>query len=136
MNYANQNKYLETSIQTATPAQLLIMLYDGAIRFCRSAIEAVNQKKYEEAHNFFVRTQDIVMEFAITLDKKAPMAEQLLSLYDYFIFRLTEANTQKVVEPAQEVLAHLMELKETWIQAARQTSSQGAATTTSYSQSR
>lgn len=119
MIQAQVNKYLESAVQTASPAQLLIMLYDGAIRFSRAAIEAIQKQKHEEAHNNLLRAQDIISEFVITLDRSAPMAEELLQLYEYFIHRLREANTKKQPEPIQEVLGHLVELKETWVQAAK-----------------
>ncbi|TBL73017.1 flagellar export chaperone FliS [Paenibacillus thalictri] len=112
-----QNKYLEMTIQTATPAQLLIMLCDGAIRFCRKAIDSLNENKHQEAHNYLMRVQDIINEFVITLDKKSSVAEGLLQLYDYFIHRLMEANINKKAEPAEEVLQFLMELKNTWVEA-------------------
>lgn len=113
-----QNKYLETSIQTATPTQLLIMLYDGAIRFCKLAINALNDKNNQEANNYLIRVQDIISEFTITLDRNMPIADELLHLYDYFIRRLTEANVQKQIEPIEEVMGYLQEMKETWVQAA------------------
>ena len=90
MNQAQRNKYLETTVQTASPAQLLIMLYDGAIRFSRAALEAIQQKNYQEVHNNLLKVQDIISEFIITLDRSAPVAEGLLQLYEYFIFRLRE----------------------------------------------
>jgi flagellar secretion chaperone FliS len=116
---SQQNKYLETSIQSATPAQLLIMLYDGAIRFCRMGIDSTKKGNIEDAHKYYCKTQDIVQEFIITLDRKADVAEGLLQLYEYFNFRLVEANTKKDIAPAEEVLKHLQELKEIWIQAAK-----------------
>lgn len=114
-----QNKYLEMTVRTATPSQLLIMLYDGAIRFCRMGIEAIKQNRFEDASNHLYRVQDIVKEFIITLDQNSPVAENLLSLYEYFIHQLVQANTKKDIQPAEEVLGYLMELKETWIQAAK-----------------
>jgi flagellar protein FliS len=118
MIQAQRNKYLETSVQTATPAQLLIMLCDGAIRFCKHAIEALKAQKYEEANEYLGRTQDIVSEFAITLDRSAEISEQLSRLYEYFNYRLIQANIKKSPEPAEEVLGYLLDLKETWVQAA------------------
>ncbi|TDF93486.1 flagellar export chaperone FliS [Paenibacillus piri] len=116
---AQRNKYLETTIQTATPAQLLIMLCDGAIRFCKSAIEAIKNNNHQEANTQFVKVQNIISEFIITIDRSAPVADSLLRLYEYFNYRLIEANIKKAVEPAEEVLGYLVELKETWIQAAK-----------------
>lgn len=116
------NKYLETAVQTATPIQLLIMLYDGAIRFCRIGIDAIQHKNYAEANHNLIKCQNIIREFMVTIDRDASVSDGLIRLYDYFIFRLIEANTKKVTEPAEEVLAHLIELKATWIQAAKEAS--------------
>jgi flagellar secretion chaperone FliS len=114
-----RNKYLETSIQTMTPTQLLMMLYDGAIRFCRQGIEAINNNDAANAHMNLTKAQDIIDEFVITLDHDAPIAETLLPLYDYYKHLLTEANIKKSIEPIEEVLGYLSEMKETWMQAAK-----------------
>jgi len=119
MQLQQRNKYLETTIQTAKPAQLLIMLYDGAIRSCRAAIEAIKAKQITEANVQLQKSQQIINEFIITLDQSSPLAEGLTQLYEYFKARLTEANMTKTAEPAEEVLGYLVELKETWIQAAK-----------------
>lgn len=112
-------KYIKQSIQTIPPSQLLIMLYDGAIRFTKTAIQAIEKKDMLEAHKNIVKTQDIVQEFIITLDHNAPVAEGLLKLYDYFNYLLIRANIKKDVKLLQEVLGYLVELRETWVQAAR-----------------
>ncbi|MGM0884182.1 MAG: flagellar export chaperone FliS [Bacillota bacterium] len=115
-----RNKYLQTTVQTASPQQLLIMLYDGAIRFCRQGIEAIKSMDYAVANTSFLRTQDIINEFIITIDRTSPLSENLLYLYEYFNKCLIESNIKKNIEPAEEVLGHLIELKETWVQAAKQ----------------
>ncbi|TXK80943.1 flagellar export chaperone FliS [Paenibacillus sp. N3.4] len=120
MLQAQRNRYLENTVQTASPAQLLIMLCDGAIRFCRAGIEALKTTNYQDANTSLVKVQDIISEFAITIDRNAPVASDLLKLYEYFNHRLIEANMKKSIEPAEEVLGYLMQLKETWMQAAKQ----------------
>lgn len=127
MIQAQRNKYMENTIQTATPAQLLIMLCDGAIRYCRVSIEALKTMNYQEANTNLIKVQDIISEFSITIDRNAPIAADLLSLYEYFNRRLIEANMKKSVEPAEEVLGYLLQLKETWLQAAKQVSASSAA---------
>ena len=119
MIQSQRNKYMENTVQNATPAQLLIMLIDGATRFCKMGISAIEQKNHAEANLNLRKVQDIVSELIITLDRKSSIADGLLRLYEYFNFRLTEANIQKKVEPAQEVLGYLLEMKEVWIQAAK-----------------
>lgn len=120
MIQSQRNKYLENTVQNATPAQLLIMLCDGAIRFCRAGIEALKNTNYQDANTNLVKVQDIISEFSITIDRSAPIAGDLLRLYEYFNHRLIEANLKKSVEPAEEVLGFLIQLKETWMQAALQ----------------
>lgn len=115
-----RNMYLQNMVQTASPEKLLIMLYDGAIRFCKQGIEAIKTQRFADANTSLQRVQDIVNEFIITIDRSSPLAPSLLQLYDYFNMRLIEANTTKSTEPAEEVLGHLVELKETWVQASRQ----------------
>ena len=120
MLHPQRNKYMQTTIQTATPAQLLIMLYDGAIRNCRQAIEAIKDNRNSDANDTLLKAQNIISEFIITLDRSNPVSEGLLKLYEYFNTRLIEANMTKSIEPAEEVLGHLVELKETWVQAAKE----------------
>ncbi|WP_424766661.1 flagellar export chaperone FliS [Paenibacillus sp. sgz302251] len=120
MQLQQSNKYLQSTVQTTTPAQLLIMLIDGGIRFCRQGVEAIKEKRYSDANKFLLKTQDVINEFIITLDRTSPIAENLLRLYEYFNARLVESNIKKDVVPAEEVLGHLIELKETWFQAAKQ----------------
>jgi flagellar protein FliS len=123
MIQTQQNKYLETAIQSASPAQLLIMLCDGAIRFCKQSIEALKVKNYEEANRNIIKVQDIIKEFVITLDNKAPIAANLLAIYDYMERRLIEANIYKLLEPVEEVLGYLQELRTTWFEANKLASS-------------
>ena len=119
MLHAQQNKYLETAVQTATPAQLLIMLCEGAIRFCRIGIEAIKECRLEEANRNFCKAQAIISEFAITLNKSYQISQDLLKLYDYFVYLIIQANTKKIIEPAEEALGYLVDLKETWIEASK-----------------
>lgn len=119
MIQAQRNKYLETTIQTASPAQLLIMLCDGAIRFCKAGIEAINNRNYEEANRNICKAQDIITEFSITLDRNSSVADSLLKLYEYYLYLLIEGNMKKKTEPIEEVQGYLTELKETWVQAAK-----------------
>lgn len=120
MQTQQRNKYLQTTVQTASPQQLLLMLYDGAIRFVRQGTEAIKDQDFAVANTSFLRAQDIINEFIITIDRTSEVSENLIKLYEYFKMRLVEANMKKSTEPAEEVIGHLQELKETWMQAAKQ----------------
>jgi len=126
MLQSQTERYLETAVQTATPAQLLLMLYDGAIRFCRAGAEAIKQRDYAAANTYLQKTQAIIRELLVTLDRRYPVAEPLSQLYDYFLNRLLQANLKKDPAPAEEVLGYLVDLKNTWAEAAK-LASKGAA---------
>lgn len=110
-------KYRNSSINTATPGELTLMLYNGAIKFCNQAIVSMETKDLESAHKYIIRVQDIIEEFIITLDRKYPISESLELMYDYIDRRLKEANADKNVEILNEVLGYLRELRDTWKEA-------------------
>lgn len=115
-------QYRRTQIQTSDPGDLLLMLYQGGLKFSKLALEAMQQKDIEKTHNNIVKTQDIIMELSTTLNFEAggEIAENLERLYDYMYRRLTEANVKKAVEPLEEVIQMLTDLYETWAQVVQQ----------------
>ncbi|CAM3233834.1 MULTISPECIES: flagellar export chaperone FliS [Paenibacillus] len=117
------DQYRQSSVQTSSPGQLLIMLYDGAIRFVRTAIDGLGAKDYQKVSLNLGKAQTIVSELSVTLDRSADIAENLNALYEYINFLLIDANTKKNAEPAEEALGYLKELKETWVQASKMVSS-------------
>lgn len=114
-----QNKYLNHTVQTATPAQLLIMLYDGCIRFCKLAIHGLEQNDLQIVNTNLVKAQAIINELIVTLDMNIALSHDLRQIYDYWNRRLIEANMKKQKEPVEEVLGFLNEMKEAWVQAAK-----------------
>lgn len=93
------------------------MLYDSAVKYCRLAIESLNAKRLLDANNCLIRAQDIFRELRLTLNRDIPVAGNLEALYAYFIDRLLHANMKKEIEPVQEVLGFVLDLRETWRQA-------------------
>jgi flagellar protein FliS len=114
-----QERYLHNTVQQASPAQLLIMLYDGAIRFCKLSHKELLEANYQLANTHLLKAQDIVRELMCTLNMDYPISKDLYNLYDYFVFLLIEANIKKISEPVSEVITYLIELKETWVQASK-----------------
>ncbi len=112
-------EYLKTQIQTASREQLVLMLYDGAIRFSDQARDMIAAKDYEEAHNLLIRAQNIVMELLYALDRKTggEVADNLASLYTYCYNRLVEANVHHLPEKVEESNSVLRGLREAWAQA-------------------
>lgn len=107
-------EYQKNKILTATPAEVTLMLYEGAIKFCNIAIMSIEQKDLEKAHVNIMKTQRIIEEFRNTLDRKYPVAEEFDKIYVYVLRRLFEANIQKDKEILEEVNTHLRSLRDTW----------------------
>lgn len=107
-------QYNNSKILTASPAELTLMLYDGAIKFCNIAIMGIEQKDVQKAHDNIVKVQRIIDEFRSTLDHKYPVAEDFDRVYVYILRRLFEANVKKDKEILEEVLVHLRSMRDTW----------------------
>jgi flagellar protein FliS len=105
----NNSKFL-----TASPADLTLMLYDGAIKFTNIAIDAIEKKDIEKAHNNIMKTEHIIQEFQATLNHKYPIAEDFNNVYVYLLSRLRQANIKKDAEILEEVLKHLRTMRDTW----------------------
>ena len=112
-------QYQKTTVETASNKKILIMLYDGAIQFLNKAKIALSEKNWEQSHNNLMGAQRILEEFINTIDKEPnpELAQNLINLYEYFITRLVQANMKHQIEPVDEVLKFLKDLKATWEQA-------------------
>ncbi len=109
-------QYRATKVGTASPVNLVVMLYQGVVRFTRAGIEATERGDVQAAHRGFVRAQDIIAEpvSALDHDRGGEVAKQLLALYDYAFRRLVEANCKKDPAPGLEVIRMFRELGTAW----------------------
>lgn len=107
-------QYNNSKVLTASPAELTLMLYEGAIKFCTIAIMAVEQKDIEKANNHIQKTERIIDYFRQTLDMSYPVAEDFERVYTYLSRRLVEANIKKDKEILEEVNGHLRSMRDTW----------------------
>ena len=106
--------YQKNAVQTASPAKLTLMLYDGAVKFTNIAIEAIEAGDNEKAHNNIVKAQNIIVEFRSTLDMKYPVAKDFDVVYDYIYRRLVEANMKKDKDILVEALKYIKTMRDTW----------------------
>lgn len=113
--------YQQNSVNTASKEKLLIMLYDGLVRFIKQGIAGIEEKDMIKSNTNLVKAQSIILEFMATLNLEigGEMAKSLMALYDYMHRRLIEANIKKDVDIAKEVLGFAEELKETFEEAYR-----------------
>lgn len=107
-------QYQNSRILTASPAELTLMLYEGAIKFGNMAIIGMKQKDIEKAHVNLKKVQRIVAEFRATLDMKYPVAQDFDRIYIYLEQRMTEANLTKDPEIMEEVVKHLRSMRDIW----------------------
>ena len=113
------NKYKSTSITTATPEQVLLMLYESAIKSGKLAKVALEKGMIAEKCKHIMKVHDIVSELKNTLDhaKGPKVAEQLDGLYDYCISQLLKANVENSVTALDSVVKVLTTLYEGWVAA-------------------
>ena len=114
MDTNTMNVYQKNAIMTASPAELVLMLYEGAIKFCNIAKIGIEQKDYEKANSNIKRARAIIMELRVTLDHKYPVWEDFERVYDYIYRRLMDANIEKNNEILDEALGYIREMRDTW----------------------
>lgn len=115
-NQANQAyaEYNRNKVLTASPAELTLLLYEGAIKFCNIAIIGLEQNDMERTHNNIVKVENIIEEFQATLNHKYPVAEDFDKIYKYIYNLLVEANIKKDKELLEQALTELRGMRDTW----------------------
>jgi len=110
------NKYLETQVKTASPIQLVCMLYDGAIKFANLALTGIKEGNIEKKTVNIVKTEKIISELRISLnfDKGGEIAANLDRLYDFMYTYLIEANANDDITKLEHVIKMLLSLRESW----------------------
>lgn len=118
-------QYNNSKVLTASPAELTLMLYEGAIKFCNIAIVAIEQKDIQKAHTNIVKAEKIIDHFRATLDMKYPVAKDFDRVYVYLQQRLFEANMKKDKAIMEEVCEHIRSMRDTWKEVMRLNKVQG-----------
>ncbi len=114
--------YKETQVKTANQGRLIVMLYDGAIKFLNIALSGLPDKKYDLVNNNIIKAQDIISELMLSLNfDVGDFADKLYSLYTYMNKKLVEGNIKKSSDPLKEVIVYLNELKLAWTRVAAHT---------------
>lgn len=107
-------QYNNSKVLTASPGELTLMLYEGAIKFCNIAIVAVEAKDIEKAHIHITKVERIIDYLRQTLDMKYAVAQDFERIYSYLSQRLIEANIKKDKEILEEISEHLRSVRDTW----------------------
>ena len=126
--------YKAQSVQTASPGKLVLMLFDGYLRFTTAAVKSFEEtdltKKNEGINNNLIKAQNIVTELQSSLDMSVPgeLPGTLYRLYDYVLHQLQQANLQKKPEPIAEADKVIAELREAWAEMLIQNPTEGGST--------
>ena len=109
--------YKRQQVMTATPEALTLMLYNGALRFMKEGLEAMEAKQWEHCNNSLQKAQKIILEFQSTLKMEYEISQQLMPLYNYVYNALIEANLKGNPEKITESMDIIRELRDAWAQA-------------------
>lgn len=120
-------QYKNSKLMTATPAELTLMLYEGAIKFANIALMAMEKKDPAKAHENIVKVEKIIQNFRDTLDRKYPVSQDFENVYVYLLRRCHEANITKDPEIMEEILTHLRSMRDTWKEVMKKASAERTA---------
>lgn len=119
MNQAYQ-AYQTNSVQTASPQELTLMLYNGCLKFIKLAKKAFAEKNIEAKHTNLTKAQAIITQFRVTLDMDVDLSKDLDALYEYINEQLMQANIQNKIEALEIAENMVLELRDTWKQMMKQ----------------
>lgn len=120
-------QYNRNKILTASPAELTLLLYEGAIKFCNIAIIGLEQNDIEKVHVNIKKAEGIIVEFQSTLNRKYPVAEDFDRIYRYIYDLLVEANIKKDKAVLERALEELRGMRDTWKEVMAKTKNSGNA---------
>lgn len=106
--------YQSTKVQTASPAELTLMLYEGAIKFCNIALGAIENNDITKANTNIIKAEKIINKLRETLDPKYPISKDFENVYKYIYTQLIEANIRKDKDALEEALNRIREMRDTW----------------------
>lgn len=106
--------YQQNSVNTATPGELTLMLYNGCLKFIKLAYEAIEQSNLEEKNLNLQKVQKIVTELMISLNMDIELSKNMIVMYEYINHRLVEANTKNDLTILKEVENFVIEFRDTW----------------------
>lgn len=111
------NNYKENSVKTASPEELTLMLYNGAIKFIGQSKIHIENKNIEKTNEAIVRAQSIIQELNVTLNMDYEISKNLRMLYVFILEKLVDGNIKKEIAPLDEALEIVTSLRDTWKEA-------------------
>ncbi|QFT90639.1 Flagellar protein FliS [Bacillus sp. THAF10] len=115
--------YQQNSVNTASPGELTLMLYNGALKFMKMAKKGIEEKNIEMKNTNLIKAQKIIQELMVTLDTSQEVGKSMMIMYEYMLRRLIDANVKNDVKVVEEVESHMTDFRDAWkqvIQTSRQ----------------
>ncbi|MDX8044636.1 flagellar export chaperone FliS [Gracilibacillus sp. S3-1-1] len=120
MAYQQYQAYQNNSVNTATPAELTLMLYNGCLKFIKQAKKAMEDNNYQRKNEMIQKTQNIIRELMVTLDQDAPITKQVMPLYDFVYHALTQANVKNDSDQLEQAREIMEDFRNTWQEVIKQ----------------
>ncbi|GAE95177.1 flagellar biosynthesis protein FliS [Gracilibacillus boraciitolerans JCM 21714] len=120
MAFQQYQAYQNNSVNTASPGELTLMLYNGCLKFIKQANKAIEDKDYETKNEMIKKTQNIVRELMITLDQEAAITKEIMPLYDFVNHALMQANIKNNVDQLEQARAIIQDFRDTWKEVIKQ----------------
>lgn len=109
--------YKQSSVNTASPGELTLLLYNGCLKFIKFAKKAMAENDIEQRNVNLIKAQNIILELMVTLNMDIEISQNLAQMYDYIHRKLVEANTKNDIEILNEVEGYVVEFRDTWKEA-------------------
>ncbi|MFN2744440.1 MULTISPECIES: flagellar export chaperone FliS [Bacillus] len=106
--------YQQNSVNTASPGELTLMLYNGCLKFIKKAQQGIEQGDMEMKNENLVKAQNIIRELNITLDRSIEIGESMAAMYEYIYRRLVDANIHNDLDILREAEGYVIEFRDTW----------------------
>lgn len=113
-------QYAITQIQTASPGELTLMLYNGSIRFLKKACQCIDADDIKGKHTFLQKAYNIIEELQITLNMDYSLSNNLHQLYSFVMMQINQSNLKMDKKPIEDCIELLVELRDTWAEAVKQ----------------
>lgn len=113
--------YQDNAVNTASGAELTMMLYNGCIKFIKQAKKSMDEQDFEAKNSHIQKAQNIIQELMVTLDQDIELSNQMLPLYEYMLYQLKEGNIKNDSTLLNEALTYAIEFRDTWKEVIKQT---------------
>ncbi len=124
---AASGAYMGAKAVTSSKEELVLMLFDGAVKFCNMAKIALEKNEFDKVNDNLTKVRDIILEFRNNLDFKYPVAKDFDNMYAYIYDTLTTANLKKDMELIDEALGRIKTMRETWLEVMEKNKEQGVS---------